>query len=361
MSKKYVLILVLLVILLSIPMVAMAITQDIPVRAEIPGEFSCTITDEFAQSEAWYPNWVLPPATTTTTLWGNIQGHSNYDWQVSADMNGYFGSLENEADDSIYLEDPLKIVMESWPESDVNVKGWSHSVQDVTGATDFDNDYSLKQAVTVNDQPGTYAGTITFTCVNVIGGTCGDDICSTGEDPSSCPEDCQVICGNGVIEGTEVCDDGNTAAGDGCSATCTVETGYICTAAGCSLLSNCGDNTLNLGEACDDGNTAAGDGCSATCSVEKDYICTPLGCELAIYCNDGIHDPVEECEGSELGCNKCAIKPGYICTFNNHNGDAGCSPSEYCHDGAGWYDEGEECDLDFPADASICSETCTLL
>jgi len=31
------------------------------------------------------------------------------------------------------------------------------------------------------------------------------------------------VCGNGTLEGDETCDDGNTADGDGCSATCTVE------------------------------------------------------------------------------------------------------------------------------------------
>jgi cysteine-rich repeat protein len=35
-------------------------------------------------------------------------------------------------------------------------------------------------------------------------------------------------CGNGMVEGTEACDDGATTAGDGCSATCTVETDYAC-------------------------------------------------------------------------------------------------------------------------------------
>src|SRR5215212_9724699 len=31
------------------------------------------------------------------------------------------------------------------------------------------------------------------------------------------------LCGNRVVEGSEGCDDGNTAPGDGCSATCGVE------------------------------------------------------------------------------------------------------------------------------------------
>src|SRR5262245_23817754 len=35
-------------------------------------------------------------------------------------------------------------------------------------------------------------------------------------------------CGNGLLEATEGCDDHNTVAGDGCSATCTVESGWVC-------------------------------------------------------------------------------------------------------------------------------------
>ncbi len=33
-----------------------------------------------------------------------------------------------------------------------------------------------------------------------------------------------AVCGNGIIEGSEGCDDGNTTSGDGCSSTCTIET-----------------------------------------------------------------------------------------------------------------------------------------
>lgn len=35
-------------------------------------------------------------------------------------------------------------------------------------------------------------------------------------------------CGDGAITSVEACDDGNTTPGDGCSATCTVETGFLC-------------------------------------------------------------------------------------------------------------------------------------
>ncbi len=38
----------------------------------------------------------------------------------------------------------------------------------------------------------------------------------------------RVICGSGYIDSGEQCDDGNTVSGDGCSAICQVETGYVC-------------------------------------------------------------------------------------------------------------------------------------
>eukprot|EP01088_Endostelium_zonatum_P015603 TRINITY_DN3913_c0_g1_i1.p1 TRINITY_DN3913_c0_g1~~TRINITY_DN3913_c0_g1_i1.p1 ORF type:complete len:414 (-),score=139.67 TRINITY_DN3913_c0_g1_i1:71-1312(-) len=38
-----------------------------------------------------------------------------------------------------------------------------------------------------------------------------------------------VACGNGLVDGTETCDDGNTVSGDGCSSTCQTEGGYNCT------------------------------------------------------------------------------------------------------------------------------------
>ncbi len=36
-------------------------------------------------------------------------------------------------------------------------------------------------------------------------------------------------CGDGMVGGAEACDDGNTVAGDGCSSTCAVESGWDCT------------------------------------------------------------------------------------------------------------------------------------
>jgi cysteine-rich repeat protein len=64
-----------------------------------------------------------------------------------------------------------------------------------------------------------------------------------------------AICGNGVRESGEDCDDGNTAACDGCSAICQSE--------------GCGNGTIECGEECDDGpaNGGPGDPCDSTCHV----------------------------------------------------------------------------------------------
>lgn len=67
------------------------------------------------------------------------------------------------------------------------------------------------------------------------------------------------VCGNGILETGEVCDDGNTSNTDSCLNTC--------------RLAVCGDGYVRSGvEGCDDGNTVSGDGCSATCTVEVNIL-----------------------------------------------------------------------------------------
>lgn len=64
-------------------------------------------------------------------------------------------------------------------------------------------------------------------CVNdpMCTSQCGNGYCDPGESSSNCPQDCSTgpVCGNGILEFGEECDDGNTLAGDGCSPTCQAE------------------------------------------------------------------------------------------------------------------------------------------
>ena len=80
------------------------------------------------------------------------------------------------------------------------------------------------------------------------------------------------MCGNGIVDGADYCDDGNTDPCDGCDAGCKVEL--------------CGDTVLDCGEECDDGNTVSLDGCTSACVIEScgDGVVNNGGAEA---CDDG--------------------------------------------------------------------------
>lgn len=99
-------------------------------------------------------------------------------------------------------------------------------------------------------------------------------------------------CGDGVVNGMDVCDDGDLVGGDGCSPECTVEPGWVCSGAGPSdCLATCGDGLVIGPEQCDDGNFATGDGCGLTCHVEPYHQCrttAPTTCVAQeTRCGDG--------------------------------------------------------------------------
>jgi cysteine-rich repeat protein len=125
----------------------------------------------------------------------------------------------------------------------------------------------------------------------------------------------KAACGDKLINYGEVCDDGNAKAGDGCSVTCAVETGFFCDGSQPSdCWSICGDGVVATIEKCDDGNTTSGDGCTASCKIEITYKCTgsPSVCAVPAYCGNGIVETGEACDDGDTddwnGCTvKCAV------------------------------------------------------
>lgn len=93
-------------------------------------------------------------------------------------------------------------------------------------------------------------------------------VCASNMVPGACTMGTCVACGDGIKSGAEGCDDGNTTAGDGCNATCAVETGFACTGAPSVCTPVCGDGLIRGTEQCDDKNTTSGDGCSSTCQLD---------------------------------------------------------------------------------------------
>jgi len=136
------------------------------------------------------------------------------------------------------------------------------------------------------------------------------------------------ICGDGVLEGSEQCDDGNTAAGDCCSATCTFEASTtVCRAdvGVCDVAERCtgtsGTCPADAAEPegtvcgaapsgpCDAQDSCAGTtGATATCAARLQpatFVCRPA----AMPC-----DAPETCSGTSTTCPADAIAmAGTVC------------------------------------------------
>jgi cysteine-rich repeat protein len=157
---------------------------------------------------------------------------------------------------------------------------------------------------------------------------------------------CAGVCGNGIMEGGEVCDDNNVIDGDGCDSTC--------------RPTGCGSGAVSGGELCDDGNLADGDGCDSNC--------TPTAC------GNGIHSPNEQCEDGNTidgdgcdstcrftGCGSGAVTGSEVCDDGNaidgDGCDSNCTPTA-C--GNGIQSADEECDDGNLIDNDGCDSQCRL-
>lgn len=162
--------------------------------------------------------------------------------------------------------------------------------------------------------------------------SCGDSGTDTGEDTERLPtsgdastgdaptgETSRIeLCGNGVVDAVEACDDGvNDGAYGGCLKDCV------------GLAPHCGDGVLNdNSEACDDGNTNEEDECLSFCQPPT--------------CGDGIMQANEQCDGSvtDATCESMGFSGGSVAC------DAACKIStEQCFGcGNGVIDGEEVCD-----------------
>ncbi len=177
------------------------------------------------------------------------------------------------------------------------------------------------------------------------------------------------VCGDGILQSGEECDDGDTGNGDGCSSLCTVEGGWKCEGepSTCTEI-ECGDGLLEGTEQCDDGDLFDGDGCSSLCTIEAGWECngaSPSTCNL--ICSNGALDPGESCDDTNTmpgdGCDEnCQVECGFTC--NNSPMPSVCSGMACvgCLGGSanGILEMGEECDDDNAFNDDGCSQDCLL-
>ncbi|HVK64403.1 MAG TPA: DUF4215 domain-containing protein [Polyangium sp.] len=209
----------------------------------------------------------------------------------------------------------------------------------------------------------------------------------------------EPVCGNGVVEGTEACDDGNTVVGDGCETDCSFScnnatpatgdakcddgdpcngaetcsdkhacepganapngsdcgTGKVCNAGVC-VDDTCGDGFASPSEECDDGNIENGDGCDSckwSCvSDDPTRDCAGIDPCVGSVCDDATHtcgNPI----GNGQVCGMDSVCVNGACT-SIVCGDGVMDPGEECDDGNVMNGDGCEADCTLPPAASVC-------
>lgn len=222
-------------------------------------------------------------------------------------------------------------------------------------------------------------------------------------------------CGNGITENGEQCDDGNSNGSDGCSNTCTIETGYNCSGEpsmcslidsdedgildnndNCPLLANANQldtNSDGQGDVCDDDDDGDGipdatDNCLLISNPDQndaDGDGTGDACDEQT-CRNGIIETGEQCDDynsvdNDACSNSCKLPvcgDGILagseqCDWGADNDDFwpygemnGCSAScksitgHYCGDGNLDSGDGETCDDGDTTSGDGCSATCQI-
>ncbi len=160
--------------------------------------------------------------------------------------------------------------------------GIDDTAPDGSGETDTTPDGSGSDTgvedVTPDGSGDTSDDTGSDTTADTGSDTTADTGSDTGADTGTDTGTGDPVCGNGVVEAGEPCDDGNNATGDGCTLRCNIEAGWVCTGSPSICIRD-----LCRGVSCDG---LAGACQTAACEpATGECVVTPLANGLA--CDDG--------------------------------------------------------------------------
>ncbi len=131
-------------------------------------------------------------------------------------------------------------------------------------------------------------------------------------------------CGNGTLDGDDVCDDGNTKAGDGCSATCQVEAGWDCDAqVRGSSSCTCSDGYKSDGKTCIDKDECGSDG-GNNCSTNAD--CANTTGSFTCTCKKGYMGNGTTCSACGCGAYSCSS----TACKTSCSADTDCATNYFC-------------------------------
>jgi cysteine-rich repeat protein len=226
----------------------------------------------------------------------------------------------------------------------------------VLAATDIDND-TLTYSVVVGPAHGTLTGVapnLTYTPnLHYFGPDtftfrASDGSLASGVATATVVIDNVITCGDGVVEGNEQCDDGNTVQSDSCLNNC--------------MLATCGDGQVELEvEQCDDGNGDNTDACLTTCESARCGDSFVWAGEEA--CDDGNDNDNDACLSS---CVLARCGDGFVEAGVEQCDDGNVDDTDACPStcvpascGDGFVEAGvETCDDSNLDDTDACPTTC---
>lgn len=216
------------------------------------------------------------------------------------------------------------------------------------------------------------------TCASLVGaGSTGDLVCESCGSISTAHCSAASTCGDNAIQGTEVCDgtalNNKTCAdivGEGSQGTlkCASNCGSF-DVSGCTAPSTCGDGIINGREVCDgsklnDQTCATQVGYGSTGTLRCNATCTGFDtalCSGSTTCGNGVLESNEVCDLDNVRGATCAsrvgagsvgtVTCGSDCSYLNLSG---CSAATAC--GNGVLDAGEVCDNTKDAKLPTCAE-----
>ncbi len=207
------------------------------------------------------------------------------------------------------------------------------------------------------ENSGFINNSLTGTIDNRLSGIINNDCNGTTIGPilGNPPVNVCVICGDGLIVGSETCDDDGRIPGDGCSAACQIELGFSCTGQPSVCTAGCGDGRILGSETCDDDGRIDGDGCSATCQTEAGFNCKGTPSVCIALCGDGLILGSETCDDDNAvggdGCSAaCQTEAGFSCIGQPSVCSLLCGNTVL--------DPGEQCDDGNASNTDACLNTC---